>query len=112
MTRDDRPHATIHIPAADKSGGRETSAPVPPLAPMRTQNELAPIARKVAADNGLMQKFQEVLGSEDRERASSLIDEITQCAQSIDPTVSAAEGVRIVVVLMGMVEHPKGGANG
>ncbi|HMM88940.1 hypothetical protein [Bradyrhizobium sp.] len=82
-----------------------------PPAPMRTQAELAPIAQRVAANPGLMRKFRTVIGSEDQAQASSVIDEITNFAQGGDPTVTPAEGVRITVVLMGMIGHPKDGSN-
>jgi hypothetical protein len=76
---------------------------------MRTPEELAPIVERVASNPILMQKFLEVRGSDDKVRASAVIDEITRFAQSLDPSVTHSEGTRITVMLMQLVGHPRDG---
>ena len=82
------------------------SVPFPRPKPMRTQEELTPIALHVATNSELMVRFRDVIGSEDMERASKLIDEVTNCAKNLDATITASEGTRIVVLLMKLVSHP------
>jgi hypothetical protein len=90
--------------------GPET--PLHPRRPMRTQEELTPIAHKLLDDAGLMQRFREMIGSEDRERARAVFDEVTHVAESIDPTITYSEGTRLVVVLMKLIGIGQtGGAN-
>ena len=84
------------------------SGPVPQPKPMRTQEELTPIALHVATNAELMVRFRDVIGSEDKERASKLLDEVTTCARNLDATITVSEGTRIVVLLMKMVSHPNG----
>jgi hypothetical protein len=73
--------------------------------PMRTLEELHPLVQRSADDPGIMRLYREAVGSEDRVRATALIDAITEFAQSIDPTLTHVEGVRITVGLMKMIGH-------
>jgi hypothetical protein len=72
---------------------------------MRTLEELQPLVQRSADNPNIMRQYREAVGSEDRVRATALIDAITEFAQSIDPTVTHVEGVRITVGLMKMVGH-------
>ena len=73
--------------------------------PMRTLEELQPLVQRSADNPDIVRQYREAVGSEDRVRATALIDAITEFAQSIDPTVTHVEGVRITVGLMKMVGH-------
>ena len=73
--------------------------------PMRTLEELHPLVQRSADNPEIMRLYREAVGSEDRVRATAVIDAITEFAQSIDPTVTQVEGVRITVGLMKMVGH-------
>jgi hypothetical protein len=72
---------------------------------MRTLEELQPLVQRSADNPAIMRQYREAVGTEDRVRATALIDAITEFAQSIDPTVTHVEGVRITVGLMKMVGH-------
>jgi hypothetical protein len=74
-------------------------AALPPSKPMRTQEELAPLAEKVAGNAELVKRFRAVIGSDDKVRVSAMIDEVRQFAQTLDPTVSHPEGTRIALLL-------------
>jgi hypothetical protein len=73
---------------------------------MRTLEELHPLVQRAAENPELMKQFREAIGSEDQARATAVIDAIAEFAQSIDPTVTQVEAVRITVGLMKMVGHP------
>lgn len=68
--------------------------------PMRSGEELDPVARQISLDRHLMQRFREVMGCGDEERARAMVDEVRLIAQTIDPSVSYAEGARVTVYLM------------
>ena len=72
---------------------------------MHTLEELQPLVQRSADNPAIMRQYREAVGSEDRVRATALIDAITEFAQSIDPTVTHVEGARITVGLMKMVGH-------
>ena len=84
--------------------------PPPSLMPhkrMRTREELTPIAQRVSEDVALMQRFRSAVGSDDEPRVRAVIDEVRICAQSLDPTITHAEGTSIAFVLGVMIGHFK-----
>lgn|SRR4051794_25575781 len=84
----------------------------PPITrvPMRSGEELDPVARQISLDRHLMQRLQEVMGCGEEERARAMVDEVRLIAQTIDPTISYAEGARVTVCLMQIVhdQHKDG----
>jgi hypothetical protein len=83
----------------EASANAAASMPSPPK--MRSPEELAPIAAKLAENGDLAKRFEEVRGT-DRVRANMLIDEITRSAQKLDPAITDTEGIRIALLLLEM----------
>ena len=106
MADDKTPKAIIHMPAFDGSTHSRPEPPLPLSKPMRTLEELMPIALQAAQNTELMQKFRGVIGSDDKERASAVTDEVERFAQSVDPTVTPVDATSITVLLMKIVGHP------
>ena len=75
---------------------------------MRTLEELTPLATQIASNLELMKKFREVMGSGDEDRARVMVDEVRHFAQTLDPTVTYAEGARITLVLMTIIRDQSG----
>jgi hypothetical protein len=75
--------------------------PPPAIArkPMRSMGELEPLAKQVAANAPLMNKFRATIGCEDEARMRDIIDEIRNYARSIDPALTHAEGTTLAVLL-------------
>jgi len=73
--------------------------PLPPYQPMRTPEEHAPAVEKVTCSAEIMKRLAEVIGSDDEERGRAAIDEVRNFAQTLDPTISYAEGARIALLL-------------
>ena len=88
---------------------QRSDAPILPHKPMRSLEELAPIGQKISENAELMRHFREVIGSDDRQRASAMIDEVRRVAQRIDPTITHPEGTTLALVLMKIVGSPSGG---
>jgi hypothetical protein len=106
MADEEKPRAELRIPAFQPVPA-QTRMPSSPAKPMRTQEELTPLALRVMENAELIQQFRAVIGSEDRQRADDVIDQITRYAQSLDSSITVPEGTRIVVVLMNLVGHPR-----
>jgi hypothetical protein len=109
MADEEKPKAVLNIPAFTPARTRAQTAAHLSM-PMRAQEELTRIALRLAENADLMQRFRAVIGSEDKERAGEMIDEVTRLAQSLEPSITVPEGTLIVVALMKMVGHPKGDA--
>jgi hypothetical protein len=107
MADEGKPKAVLNIPVFTPLSTRSQEAIRRPT-PMRTQEELMPLAMQVAKNADLMDRFRAVIGSEDKGRASEMIDEVTRFAQSLDASITVPEGTRIVVVLMNVVGHQRG----
>ena len=75
--------------------------PPPAIArePMRGNLELQPLAKQVAANATLMNKFRATIGCEDEARMRDMIDEVRNYARSIDPTLTYAEGASLALLL-------------
>ena len=60
----------------------------PPITrvPMRSGEELDPVARQISLDRHLMQRLQEVMGCGEEERARAMVDEVRLIAQTIAPS--------------------------
>lgn len=111
MADEKKPKGILNIPSIASSHSRPATAtprPTSAAPPIRTQEQLRPLALRIAENADLMQRFRAVIGSEDQERASEVSDEIRRFAQGLDSSVTFSEGTRIVVILMGIVGHPKG----
>jgi hypothetical protein len=105
--KDDKPLAWLRIPSlAEKPTQRSLEDVLRPLEPMRTLEELHPLVQRAAENPEIMKRYREAVGSEDQVRATAVIDAITEFAQSIDPTVTQVEAVRITVGLMKMIGRP------
>jgi hypothetical protein len=72
---------------------------------MRTSEELYSLVQRSADNPEIMRLYHRAVGSEDQVRANAVIDEITRFAQTIDPSITPEEGIRITVGLMKMVGH-------
>jgi hypothetical protein len=110
MADQEKPKAELHIPAF-RPVPVQTQMPSLPSKPMRSQEELTPLALRVAQNAALMQRFRAVIGSEDKDQGLRVIDEVTKYAQSLDPSISVPEGTHIVVVLMNLIGHPGDASN-
>jgi hypothetical protein len=108
MSEEKKLKATINIPAFKPAQHQQ---PLKPSSPMRTQKELTPLAHSIAQNDAIMRRFRAVIGSEDKTRATEMIDEITKFAQNLDPSITTAEGTRIVVILMSLAGQPQGRDN-
>jgi hypothetical protein len=76
--------------------------------PMRSLEELTPVARKVALNLGLMRRFRDVMGSDDEDRARAMVDEVRNFARTFDPTITYPEGATVSVILMKMTRDQRG----
>jgi hypothetical protein len=111
MPSEKPPRGTIIIPGPYKP---ETSHEPPPIQgePMRTLDELRQLARQVASNVELMQKFQKVMGSGDESRGRDMVDEVRHFAQTLDPTITYVEGAKITLLLMEISRDQGGDRNG
>jgi hypothetical protein len=79
---------------------------------MRTLDELRPLARQVASNVELMQRFAKVVGSGNESRGREMVDEVRHAAQSLDPTITYAEGAEIALLLMEIGRDQSKDSNG
>ena len=102
------PKGIIKIPSTP--GETKTSCEPPPLRrePMRSLEQLTPLARKVALNQELMQRFRDVMESEDEDRARAMVDEVRNFARTYDPAISYPEGATITVILMKIIRDERG----
>jgi hypothetical protein len=117
MPDEKKPKGIIHISGLGQSkqsrSGKSSDAVAPEISrpEMRSRDELAPIARRLAENGDLMKRLKEEAGT-DRERASELIDEITRAAQELDRTITDTEGMRVTLILMEMFFGAGGKSDG
>jgi hypothetical protein len=112
MADEKKPTGILRIPTITPSRSRvETSRPIAPILPMKTEDELRPLVLRIVENADLMQRFRAVIGCDDQERGRQMIDEIRKFAQTLDPTVTFSDGTSIAVILMGIVGHPKARQN-
>jgi hypothetical protein len=112
MVDQDKPKPKIVLGGHTKGGPIRASTELPTPKPTRSQEELKLLALRVTENAALMQRFHSVIGSDDKARASEVMDEITRYVQSIDPSISVSEGTTIVVLLMKIVGLIKGEIDG
>jgi hypothetical protein len=109
MSKDHKPKIIDRSHRPDQAQAPRSYAPLPPNKPMRSLEELAPIAHKMSENANLMRRFREVIGSEDKQRVSAMMDEVRRVAQSIDSTITHPEGTSMSLVLMKMLGYPREG---
>ncbi|MHC2531853.1 hypothetical protein [Bradyrhizobium diazoefficiens] len=95
---DDKPKGVLRIVGSKPDVSHD---PPPPIArkPMRSNSELEPLAKQVAANVPLLNKFRATIGCEDQARMRDMIDEVRNYARSIDPALTHAEGATIALLL-------------
>ncbi|MET4803388.1 hypothetical protein [Bradyrhizobium sp. LB11.1] len=95
---DEKPRGVLRIPGSKPDVLRD---PPPAIArePMRSNSELEPLAKQVAANAPLMNKFRATIGCEDEARMRDMIDEVRNYARSIDSALTYAEGARLALLL-------------
>jgi hypothetical protein len=108
----DKPKPKIILGGHTKSDSTRASTELPKPKPLRTQEELTPLALRVAENAALMQQFRAVMGSGDKSLGWDVMEEITRYAQSLDPSITPSDGTTIVLILMKVVSHPKGEIDG
>jgi len=108
MSDDKSPRGVLKINSPAQPKATREPPPITP-APMRSREELDPVARQISLDSHLMERFRGVMGCGDEERARAMVDEVRLIAQSIDPSISYAEGARVTICLMQMVHDQKDG---
>jgi hypothetical protein len=98
MPKREEPKGVLRI----LGSGPETSRDTPlllPREPMRSADELRPLAKEIAANADLIRSFQENVGKGDEDRARNFIDEVRNYARSIDPALTYAEGAYLALLL-------------
>jgi hypothetical protein len=107
-----KPRPRIILGDHTKSGPARATAELPKPKPIKTQEELTPLAMRVTENTALMQRFRAVMGSGDKSLGWDVMEEITRYAQSLDPSITPSDGTTIVLILMKIVSHPKGEIDG
>jgi hypothetical protein len=109
MVGDEKPRGTIVIHQRPR-GASASDAPLPreivARKPSRTTEELEPLAKRVAENAPLMERFRAVVGSQDGQRAADATQEVRTYAQELDPTVTFSEGTRIALILLNHLKGP------
>jgi hypothetical protein len=98
MPKREEPKGVLRI----LGSGPETSRDTPLLLsrePMRSADELRPLAKQIAANADLIRSFQENVGKDDEDRARNFIDEVRNYARSIDPALTYAEDAALALLL-------------
>lgn len=115
MSERDKPKGTIHISSHSRPKHPRTEAEGAAAArsgrELRSREELAPIAQRVAQNAKLVEQFRRARGSDTVVLANELIEEIARFAQGIDPTIAQADAARITVLLMEMFALPRDESN-
>ena len=95
---DEKPRGVLRI-----SGSKPDVSHDPPPAiarkPIRSNSELKPLAKQVAANAPLVNKFCATIGCEDEARMRDMIGEVRNYARSIDPALTYAEGATLALLL-------------
>jgi hypothetical protein len=103
MASDDRPPmGKLRIMSVPAPNG----VPEPPpfeKQRFRSLDELEPVARQISRDPSLMERFRGVMGSDNEDRAREMVEEVRRIAQTIDPSISYAEGASVTLALMQIV---------
>jgi hypothetical protein len=102
MTEHKVPRRVLRI-FSSKPTSRDPS-PLPSQQPMRSLDELKPLAKQIAANADLMKRFRETKGGGDEDRAREMVDEVRNYARSIEPAITYAEGASLALLLMEYVD--------
>jgi hypothetical protein len=108
----DKPKPKIILGGHTKSAPTRDSKELPKPKPIRTQEELTPLASRIMENAALVQRFHAVMGSGDKSSGWDVMEEITRYAQSLDPSITPSDGTTIALILMKIVGHPKGEIDG
>jgi len=97
---------TLLKPEIRSRQGIDQFAPIQPRR-QRTAKELEPIAEQVAENAAVMERFRAAIGSNNNALGREVMDEVTEYAQKVDPTISVSEGTRITAILLRKLGHFK-----
>lgn len=75
MLKREEPKGVLEILGSDPKTSRDTPLLLP-REPIRSADELGPLAKQIAADADLIRSFQENVGKGDEDRARNFIDEV------------------------------------
>ena len=96
--RNEKPRGVLKL-VTEEPGPSQTPAPIPVRETMRSDAELDPLVRQIAANASVMRRFRETVGCDDEVRVRAVIDEIRSYAVSIDPKLTYAEGAKLALLL-------------
>jgi hypothetical protein len=94
-----RPTLNIRTGTGTSAPIQKPSLPPEPLKLDRTSEQLKPLAKRVAENAAIMQRFYQARGSDDEALGREAIDEIRNYARTLDPTITYVEGAWLVLVL-------------
>jgi hypothetical protein len=98
MPKREEPKGVLKILGSGPEISRDTPLLLP-REPMRSADELRPLAKQIAANAGLIRSFQKNVGKDDEDRARNFINEVRNYAHSIDPALTYAEGAHLALLL-------------
>jgi len=111
MPDEERPMGIIRIPSSDKPKISQEPSSRPPPKTIRAPVELVPLARQIAANVELMGRFREAMGSGNEDLARKVVDEVRQHAQTLDPSLTYADGATVNILLMEIIGNQSGDRN-
>jgi hypothetical protein len=99
-----KPRGTVIVRGRPSSSTQDAAMPFEKAQRKRsrTESELQSIVIRVSQNAALMQRFRSTFGSENRDLAREVSQEITRYAQELDSTVTFDEGTTIVLALLKM----------
>ena len=103
MPDEEKPIGILRIPSFDKPKISQELSSRPPPKTIRAAEELMPLAYQLASNAELMGRFREVMGSGNKDQARIAMDEVRQHAQTLDPSLTYADGATRTVLLMEIV---------
>src|ERR1700754_123383 len=81
-------------------------------APLRSEEELKALARRIAENSEWMPRFRSAVGSNDERLTGRVMHEVREYAQSLDPGVTFSEGTRLALALLNSLGPVKDESNG
>ncbi len=97
---DEKPRTNLSTPKVS-SGNPVTATPPAKQKPakIRSREELRPLARRIAENPQIMQRFYQARGSDNEALGLEVVEEIRNYARELDPTITFFEGTTMVLVL-------------